>query len=249
MHKPTWRVVSILNYVSSNKGVTLVACSNALGIPVGTIYPILQTLVDMQYLSYDTSSRQYTTGLRLFLAGSVYATGENGYESVTEILRQSAEKCGGETMHLAKLEGGNVLYVIKVESTQSVRTYSSVGAILPAYGTSLGKALLSDLSLDELKNLYPDGLKPITRNTITSFDVLVSQLEEIRKTGFAYECEESNYDVRCIARPLRLTGHVVAAISVAMPVFRYSVSKKEQIEKELVRASSQIEKILPYMSL
>ncbi len=249
MHKPTWRVISILNYVSSNKGVTLVECTNALGIPVGTIYPILQTLVDLQYLAYDNSSRKYTTGLRLFLAGSVYATGENGYESIREILRQSAEKSGGETMHLAKLEGGNVLYVIKVESTQSVRTYSAVGAILPAYGTSLGKALLSDLSLEAIKKLYPDGLKPITRNTITSFDVLMEQLEEIRRTGFAYECEESNYDVRCIARPLRVNGHVVAAISVAMPIFRYSAEKKERIEKELINAGNQIEKILPYMSL
>lgn len=249
MHKPTWRVVSILNFISSGKGASLVECSNALGIPVGTIYPILQTLVDLQYLSYNAESRRYCTGLRLFLVGSSYVSGNNWYSSINSILSDSASRCGGETLHLAKLEGGNVLYIIKVESTQSVRTYSSVGVMLPAYGTALGKALLSDMSIEDLHRLYPDGLKKITPHTITSFEVLHTQLEEVRKTGFAYECEESNKDVRCIARPLRRNGHAVAAISVAMPVFRYDDEKKALIEKELAAAGTRIEEMLPYIAI
>lgn len=249
MHKPTWRVVAILNYISSSRGVSLIECANALGIPVGTIHPILQTLVEMQYLSYNEESRKYSAGLRLFLAGSSYVSGNNWYASINSILKDTAEKCGGETVHLAKLEGGNVLYVIKVESTRSVRTFSSVGVILPAYGTALGKALLSGLPPDSILKLYPEGLKPLTKNTITSFDVLFSQLEEVRESGFAYECEESNYDVRCIARPLCKQGHVVAAVSVAMPVFRYTDSRKELIEAALMTASARIEEMLPYISL
>lgn len=249
LHNPTWRVLSALNHISSHKGVTLAECSEDLGIPVGTLYPILQTLVQMGYSEYDENTRKYYTGLRLFLAGSAYDINSNGYASIEKIIKVAAEKCGGETFHFAKLDGGNVLYIIKVESTQSVRTYSSVGLTIPAYGTALGKALLSGISHSEIKALYPEGLKAITKNTITSFDTLYSQLESIRKTGFAYESEESNYDVCCIAKPLFSGGRVVASISVAMPIFRYNDEKKALIESELSHAALQIEQFLPFMDI
>ena len=247
LHKPTWRVVSVLNYISANKGVTLAECSSALGIPVGTLYPILQTLLELEYVSMDYETRKYYPGLSMFLAGSAYISADSGYSSVKSILAKTAERCGGETMHFARLEGGNVLYLFKIESTCSVRTYSAVGSVLPAYGTALGKSLISELSADELRALYPEGLKPITENTITSFEILEAQLEEVRKTGFAYECEESNYDVRCIARPLRKDNRIVAAISVSLPVFRYTDEKRKKIENELSKAGAQMETLLPYI--
>ena len=247
MHKPTWRVISILNYISRQGKAGLVECASAIDIPVGTIYPILQTLSDVGYLNYDSQTRQYSIGLDFFLAGSRYAAIDNGYSSMSRILSDAAGRCGGETVHLARLDGGNVLYLMKIESTCSVRTYSSVGISLPAYGTALGKALLSDLDERQVMELYPDGLKPITENTITSFDVLFSQLDDVRRCGFAYEREESNYDVACVAMPLRVNGRVMAAISVAMPVFRYSVAKKNTIENELAGIRDSIEAILPYM--
>ena len=247
MHKPTWRVISILNYISRQGKAGLVECASAIDIPVGTIYPILQTLSDVGYLNYDSQTRQYSIGLDFFLAGSRYAAIDNGYSSMSRILSDAAGRCGGETVHLARLDGGNVLYLFKIESTCSVRTYSAVGSVLPAYGTALGKALISELSADELRALYPEGLKPITENTITSFEILEAQLEEVRKTGFAYECEESNYDVRCIARPLRKDNRIVAAISVSLPVFRYTDEKRKKIEKELSKAGAQMETLLPYI--
>lgn len=76
-----------------------------------------------------------------------------------------------------------------------------------------------------------------------------SQLESIRKTGFAYESEESIYDVCCIAKPLFSGGRVVASISVAMPIFRYNDEKKALIESELSHAALQIEQFLPFMDI
>ena len=91
-----------------------------------------------------------------------------------------------------------------------------------ACATGVGKALLADYQLPQLKALYYDGLYPLTEHTITDFRLLADQLAEIRASGFAYECEESTRGIRCIGVPLRKSGKVVAALSVAFPLERYS---------------------------
>ena len=96
-----------------------------------------------------------------------------------------------ETCHLGSLKNGDVYYLKKVETPLRSRTVTVEGRSLPAYATGVGKALLADYQLPQLKALYYDGLYPLTEHTITDFRLLADQLAEIRASGFAYECEES----------------------------------------------------------
>ena len=89
------------------------------------------------------------------------------------------------------LKNGDVYYLKKVETPLHSRTVTVEGRSLPAYATGVGKALLADYQLPQLKALYYDGLYPLTEHTITDFRLLADQLAEIRASGFAYECEES----------------------------------------------------------
>lgn len=249
MHNPTVRVVSVLNLISvSQNGITLAECSRSLHIPSGTLYPILQTLYMQKYLNYDAHSYRYTVGSRLFLAGINYVSNSQPYENAQKVLQRIVNACG-ETAHWGVLEGGDVLYFAKADSPETVRMYSAVGKTIPAYATALGKALLSRLSLEELKVLYPEGLEALTESTVTNIAKLYEQLQCVKKDGFAYEWEESNKHICCIAVPVLIEGAVVSALSVAVPVFRYTDEKKECIKTGLIHAADEAVKIIPYLNL
>ena len=63
--------------------------------------------------------------------------------------------------------------------------------------------------MDDLKRVYPDGLVPVTENTVQSFEVLYNQLLKIRKTGFGYEKEESTPHIQCVSTPIRYQGKLI----------------------------------------
>lgn len=91
---------------------------------------------------------------------------------------------------------------------------------------------------------YYDGLYPLTEHTITDFHALADQLAEVRRTGFAFECEESTRGIRCIAVPLRKDGQVAAALSIAFPLNRYLPDRVERARSALNQARHQIEALM-----
>lgn len=242
-HKPTLRIIAILELLSEvNTPYTLSEISRSLGISTSTLFPILHTLREKKYLKLDEKKQMYTLGLRLFEIGSRIQSSLS-YDQITRVMGQIVETCG-ETCHFGMLDRGDVLYLAKVDSPEPIRMFSTIGKRLPAYGTAIGKALLKNYSPGELKSLYPTGLKPMTANTITDFNVLFEQLNS--PDIFTYENEESNEQIRCIAAPVYRGGAVVAAVSVAVPVFRYSDEKQAQIERALKESLVQFEQIIPY---
>jgi IclR family KDG regulon transcriptional repressor len=136
---------------------------------------------------------------------------------------------------------GQVLYVAKVDSDDPIRIISYVGKRLPAYCTALGKALLCQKNIKELKKLYPDGLKKYTPNTITDFEVLADQLKEIKQTMIATENGEVNEQSDCISVPLFKGDDILAAISVSVPSFRMTEEKTELIKSMLLETKTKIE--------
>ena len=240
-HKPTLRILSVLELVSEdNKSYTLSEISRSLGIATSTLYPILHTLREEKYLGYDSKSQSYNLGMRMFEIGSRVQS-SYAYQEINDIMNGVVEVCD-EACIFGRLDGGDVLYLARVESTQSVRMFCSVGRRLPAYATAIGKALLKGYSVNELKKLYPSGLRPLTAKTITDFEKLYEQLNG--NDIFMYEREESNKDVCCVAVPIHRDGVVVAACSVATPIFRFSSEKQQRIENALKEALVKYEKMI-----
>lgn len=79
-------------------------------------------------------------------------------------------------------------------------------------------------------------------------NVLLSQLQEVKRTGFAYESEESSYGAGCIATPLYLNGTVIASMSFSVPLYRYTDERKRQLETILSDTASVIAQLLPYIN-
>lgn len=242
-HRTTGRILDILELIASTPNThTLSAISQILNVPKSSISPILQELVSRGYLCLSMEQK-YSIGLSLYDIGSGFLKQFNFLEEVEKYLINMTNVCN-EASHFSVLSGGDVLYLKKVNSPEPIRMVSFIGNKLPAYSTALGKSLLLDYSLEQLHQLYPDGLTKITPNTITDFNILSRQLNEGREKGYTYEIEESNQYIRCIAVPIRKENHVVAAISIATPIFRYTNETAQLSKKLLFDAKKKIEYLI-----
>ncbi len=126
-----------------------------------------------------------------------------------------------ETVHLAVLDGTEVLYIEKISGHQRVAAGSRIGGRLPAHCTAVGKAIIAVSPPGVLDAVLAAGLARRTAFTITVPSVLRKQLARAARAGVAYEREESDLGVTCAASPVHRFGEqVVAAISVTGPVHR-----------------------------
>ena len=136
-----------------------------------------------------------------------------------------------------------------MDSEQPINLVSSVGKKLPAYATALGKALLSGYSDEEIKNYYLDKMKPITDKTIIDINMLLEQIDQIRKGDLSYEFEETTKDIGCLAIPLKKRDKVIASVSVSFPLYRASKEKLELIKKVLREKRTIIEQLINQLDL
>lgn len=243
-HRATQRVIEILQCVAQDtaQGLTLTDLAGMLQAPKSSLFPIVHTLCEMGMLSLDKSTSRYSIGFKAYEVGNVYVRRGGLAADIQAEMHDIVAQCG-ETCLFAQLVGGDVFYLFKVDSTEAVRTVVSPGQRLPAYATGIGKALLAGKSKEEIQALYPQGLIALTSHTITDVDRLYYQLEEIERNGLAFECEESTPYIRCVAVPLRKDGHVRAAMSIAVPIFRYNPEKEAQVIRLLREAQIKIESL------
>lgn len=241
-HRSTSRVLDALELISESGkgGYTLTEICQIMDVPKSSMFPILHTLEKRHYLSANSVSGKYTIGPSAFQLGNAYLENFDMLREIQTELQNITNVCA-EASYFATLKGGEAFYLAKADSPEPIRMVASLGNGLPAYSTGIGKALLMDHTLSDLKRLYPDGLQPLTEHTVTDFRILCEQLQEAHETGFCYEVEESNQYIRCFAVPLRKNGAIIAAVSVAIPVFRYTEEKEDFIKHLLKNAQKRLE--------
>jgi DNA-binding IclR family transcriptional regulator len=200
--------------------LSLAALATRTGIPRPTAFRLLTTLEQAGFVSKD--SGEYRLGIKCFVLGNIVgATLDLGERARPHL--DALRNATGETVHLAVLDGWQVVYLERLQSPHPIGFMRSrVGAIVPAYCTSLGKTLLafkpSQIIADWLSS---EPLKTMTRQTITQPQRLLKELRGIRERGYALDEQEHEVGVRCIAAPIwNHAQEVVAAISVAGPADR-----------------------------
>jgi DNA-binding IclR family transcriptional regulator len=131
-----------------------------------------------------------------------------------------------ETVHLAVLEGTDIVYVEKLYGHNRVKSPSYVGGRLNAGCTALGKALMAFSGEDTVKEVVGQ-LRPRTRHTIVRPKVWVDELKTIRESRVAYDREEAQLGLTCVAAPIvGWSDHAIAAVSVSGPTARFQPSGK-----------------------
>jgi DNA-binding IclR family transcriptional regulator len=226
------RALDILELFLDDPVLSAADVVDRLRLPRTTVHELLGTLRDRSYLVVVPGQPlRYRLGVRPFQLGSVFAQQLDLAREANRVATEVASACD-ETVHVAILEGADVIYIVRVESTQPVRMISAVGRRLPAHCTGVGKMLLSGLTEDRLDALYAgqDPLPTMTPNSISSLSRLKSELAEIARRGLAYDEAESNEDVHCVAAGVREhQGTLAAGMSISVPTTRWGDARRESL--------------------
>lgn len=193
--------------------------------PKATLYRLLQTLVAQRMLSYDPDRQVYSMGLRLVrLAHAAWEQSALAPIARPHLDRLSADV--GETVHLAQLDHAQVLYVDKRNARQPIPMFSEAGKVGPAYCTGVGKAMLAHLPEDRLPELLAQqSWHRFTDRTITSSGALIEELARIRVRGHAFDDEEHEPGIICVALPIMTSrGGLLGALSVTSTTARTSLA-------------------------
>jgi IclR family transcriptional regulator, KDG regulon repressor len=245
------RALDILELFLERRSLSAPEITERLGLPRTTVHELVTTLTERGYLiPISGQPTRYRLGMRLFQLGSVFADQLDLAHEAREAAQQVATECD-ETVHVAILDGTDVVYIAKVDSTHPVRMVSAVGRRLPAHCTGVGKMLLSGLPPQSLDAAYPiDGeLAAMTDHSITSPVRLRAYLEDIRRDGLSYDECESNEAVFCVAAPVYdHTGDMVAGMSISVPSIRWDDRRRVEWSTLVRRGAAALSQRLGHRS-
>ncbi len=115
-----------------------------------------------------------------------------------------------------------------------------------AHSTALGKSILANKTNDELKNIYKTySLYKHTKNTITSVDALISNLNKAKKNGYSInEAETFDYVYGVGAAILDNEGRAIAGISISGTKSTINLKTIPDLSKKVTLAAKNISKRL-----
>lgn len=225
------KAVSILeSFTSEEPELSAVQISKRLGMPLTTTRRILRSLTIGGLLNRNPKTGQYIIGPSLYALGSLYLKTTDICIAAKPVI-ETVNDLTKETVNISILDRNNITLIMKEESKHAFRLATHIGSIIHAYASAMGKALLSELTEAEIDSLYPEEkLPPLTNKTISTKTELKRELEQIRKTGIAFDREGSYEGVEAIGSVTRnANGKAAAAMSIAVPVFRMNEANRKRL--------------------
>ncbi|MDV3125158.1 IclR family transcriptional regulator [Mycobacterium sp. 21AC1] len=229
------RALALLEHLADAGGaMRLAELEEVTGLPLPTIHRLLRSLAHNGYVRQETS-RRYALGPRLIRLGQSATRTLGGAWAGPRLATLVAEI--GETANMAVLEADSVVYVAQVPSAHSMRMFTEVGRRVAAHSTGVGKALLSQLTDDQVCDLLVrTGMPANTARTHTDRGAFLAELAEIREQGWAVDDGEQEIGVRCVAVPLP-GAPTLSAVSVSGPSGRITASRVVEIAPILLRVA------------
>ncbi|MEC3917897.1 IclR family transcriptional regulator [Nocardia sp. CDC160] len=193
--------------------MTLSELARAVDLPTSTVHRLARKLVALGALE------RHGNDYRIGLAVGTLASMTPASAWCDQAMPYLAELQGRtrQTVHMAVLRGGEVVYLEKLRAHGTPATPTVTGGRNPAHCTAVGKVLLADLPERSLAHRLQPPLRPLTRHSYTEPGRLRAELRRIRGSGFAVDREEAAAGLSCVAAPIRSGLGVVAAVSVAFP--------------------------------
>jgi DNA-binding IclR family transcriptional regulator len=242
--KAVSRTLDVLDsFTDDQPELTLKTLSRTMHMPESSLFRILRTLESRGYL-VQGSDGAYSLAPKLLL-GRTYERAERIRQAVRPLLEGLASRFD-ETSSLAYLFEDHIRVLDTVESFHAIRMTNKPGRVIPAHASSLGKAITafqSRAAVDRILEVY--GLVRRTERTVVDRQVLLSEFEQIRSSGYAVDREESVVGGVCIGAAITVDGSpVVAAISTSTPIVRMSAQRELEITRAVLDSARQAAIIL-----
>ena len=237
-------MMSLLDVLAStNDAATLKMLSQATGLHPSTAHRILAVMSNARLVERHENST-YALGIRLLELGNIVKS-RISIGAVARPFMQDLHNRIGEAINLGIRDQDEIVYVERTSSGRSlVRVVYLVGGRAPLHLTSLGKLFLAADSANEIRAYAKrTGLPGKTERSLTRLDALENDLEKVRKTGIAYDMEEAEIGLRCVATPIfDDEGHIAAGLSISAPTDRH----KADWELQLKQTAGEISRALGY---
>ena len=214
-------------------------------LPKPTVFRLLSSLQQARFVERTTDGQKYQVGVRAFELGGIFLA-HLSIESVARPLMERLTEQRGMTCNLAILDDGQVVYIATTDPLGPLHYHSIVGYRHYIHCSALGKALVAELSPEEVKHiLRRRGMPALSPNTITDPDVLLSELAKTRKQGYAIDNQEGAVGFCCLGVPIRNHTHrIVAAISVSAASPQMTPDTRPAIARDLQATAREISKQL-----
>lgn len=232
-------------FSDSRRSLTIAQISQKTGIPRAAVRRCLHTLKQLGYADSDVNN--FSLRPKILTLGYSYLSSTPLTVSAQPYLNNISRTLG-ESCSLAVLDDNEVLYVARSATSRVMSVALNTGSRLPAYCTSLGRAMLAHLPDDQLKAYFEKvKLRALTDKTVVSQKRLRDILAGVREQGYAVIDEELEVGLRSIAVPVRgASGNVLAALNVGAQAARVSVAQmEEEILPVLLRGAQELSVLLP----
>jgi len=235
------RGLMLLLALAKQGSATLSDLALRIDMPPSSAHRVLATLQKHGFVDFDEVKQEWAIGIEVFNIGSSYLGRTNLVEAAQKVMRPLMRETG-ETANLAIPDGGDVVFISQIETANPIRAFFSPGTRSHMHASGTGKALLADLSAQELeKILHNKGLPEFTPKTLTTAEALFADLEEIRKRGWSFDDEERYAGMRCVAAAIYNSfGQAIAGVSVSGPAVRFEEATVSELGPKVMAAAAQI---------
>jgi DNA-binding IclR family transcriptional regulator len=215
------------------EGLALTRLAAELKLNKASLHRTLSSLKHRGFIEQDARGN-YRLGRAILVLADSYLRDESLRRIFHDGLADLCKRIG-ETCHLGVLLGEQIVYIDKVEPLRAVRIWSEIGWRNPAVSTALGRAILSQKYVDfaSFAASFPTPIPKRTPHTRDSLRAVWTDLLSTRKRGFAYEEQENEPGITCIAVALLRGTDAPAAISVTVPSYRLDNKRTLSIVRTL----------------
>ncbi|MFC5650583.1 IclR family transcriptional regulator [Paenibacillus solisilvae] len=244
------RAFNILELLcESPEGVRFIDIYEQLNLAKSSAFVLLENLEMKGYVE-KTPDGRFRATLRLFQLGSKVLNNLD----IRAIALPYMTALRDETVfpvHLAMLDGPDIVYLEKVESSGFIKFDTYVGKRAPVHLTAVGKAIAAFLNEDQLDDIIASrGLGGGTDKAVTTKTEFKTVLETVRELGYSIEDEEEVHGIRCIGAPIRNhTGKVAASISIIGLHRELPATRIPEFGKKVIETANRISSALGYKTL
>ena len=216
-------------------------------LPRSTIFRLLTTLENMGFLERAEGGRDYRLGLAVLRLGFEYLASLELTQLGTPLLQRLCDELR-TPCNLVVRDGRSIVYVAKVAPPTPFASSVTVGTRLPAHATVLGRVLLEDLTLIQLRALYPeDRLEAFSANTPATVDQLFEMVQADRQRGYVWGEGFFESNISTIAAPVRdHSGHIVAALGATITSNHIDESRMDEMVQRVRETAESISGLLNY---